>query len=940
MVCGSLLLNVGTNSEAAQTDRPDAKPAADDLTPWQNPSYTEGYFDSISSTGLCSGWAARSGVVVSIQVDGTEVGTVASSAARADVQAVTGEANTGWTFQIPASVSTATVHIVRAFVASTELKTSGKKYGGGTATPTFVSGNFDSCTADGVCSGWASQSGVVVSIQVDGVEVGTVASSAPRPDVQAATGQANTGWTFTLPASVNRNQAHTVRAFVGTRELAASGKSFGTNPGGGTPNFIDGVFDNCGLDGVCSGWAAQSGVVVSIQLDGTQIGTATASGSRPDVQAANGQANTGWTFTIPQTVDRTVVHTVRAFVGTRELKNSGKTYGGSGVVSGTGFQRFVADLSSDASIQRQFAHANVFYGTLPTVNNPTKWIDGLLEVPIVPGLNAGPGIGGTGCSWHWWIPQDTPPPDELWCEYDFLIDPDVPAGFNEEGCKLPGLAGAWEQPGQWAEASGSYGWFSARLWHRRPDGAGNCELAGYVYSARSMDAGNPFGEIIGTGKMLQPGVKYKLGQHIKLNSRNGNGSWNSDGIFEVLLDGVVVFSDTAFKMRADPRAVFQDFFVNIFHGGTVPPKAPIHYRIGGIIVDNKPITAGVSGGVIQQGAVPAWRRGLPIGQWVDIPNTSPAKTLTTIQPAIFDGDFSGLYNDRVNGVVYSAGAAGHAVSDQNGVYAINLMQDAPQWTTLRGPSGDRMQVACQSYWPDGRPTGAHLYYSGQVAIINGKPVLIRTVNSAGAYGSCAPYRTDAFHIDTNDWDLNGGDWDIPPARFFENAVAIDARTGRIYFQDQGGTTAMLDPITRKWTQGFTSNGWGYAWGGQCVDPVLDELLYDFGGYRAQGDFFEGLHLTRNVRITHPYTWAGTRVPSSGQYRALIVQERNRKLYCVGGQTDPAPFNRLDLNTWVMTNIGTVPQPVTVYNRIEDFPTLGGIAFFPAYGSNMRFYATE
>jgi hypothetical protein len=62
--------------------------------------------------------------------------------------------------------------------------------------------------------------------------------------VQAASGEANTGWTFTLPASVNRNQTHTVRAFVGTRELAASGKSFGTNPGGGTPNFIDGVFDN------------------------------------------------------------------------------------------------------------------------------------------------------------------------------------------------------------------------------------------------------------------------------------------------------------------------------------------------------------------------------------------------------------------------------------------------------------------------------------------------------------------------------------------------------------------------------------------------------------------------------------------------------------------------------------------------------------------------
>src|SRR3954453_5842421 len=185
MVCGSLLLNVGTDSSpsSAMDDLFHGRPATDDLNPLQDPSFIEGYFDSLSPTGVCSGWASRSGVVVSIQVDGTEVGTVASSTPRPDVQAVTGQANTGWTFTIPASVSTTTVHTVRAFVDTRELKASGKQYGGnGGGTATFLGGYFASLDPNGVCSGWAAQSGIIVSIQVDGVEVGTVQASGSRPD--------------------------------------------------------------------------------------------------------------------------------------------------------------------------------------------------------------------------------------------------------------------------------------------------------------------------------------------------------------------------------------------------------------------------------------------------------------------------------------------------------------------------------------------------------------------------------------------------------------------------------------------------------------------------------------------------------------------------------------------------------------------------------------
>lgn len=704
------------------------------------------------------------------------------------------------------------------------------------------------------------------------------------------------------------------------------------------PQFMGGYFDGIRPTGLCYGWAGKTGTVVHITVDGVLEGTATASLPRPDVQASNGLPNTGWEFQLPASVSPTSYHQVEASVGDFILGTGTRSYGSNPSTGGTGnttFTRFVADLSSDAAIKRQFTHANVFYGTQPTVNNPTKWIDGMLEVPIIPPLNAGPGIGGTGCSWHWLIPQDPVPPDELWCEYDFYIDPDVVTNFNEEGCKLPGLAGAWEQPGEWAAGSDAYGWFSARLWHRRPDPAGNCELAGYVYSARSHDAGNPYGEITATGKMLQPGIKYKLGQHIKLNSQAPDGTWRSDGLFEILLDGEVVLSIPNFKMRADPRATFQEFFVNIFHGGSVPPKGPIHYRIGGIIVDNKPITRGP---VIDLGRVPDWRRGAPIGQLIDIPGTAPA-SLGNLG-AIFDGDYSGVYNDRVNACIYSAGASGHQVGAQNGVYGINLMVDAPRWATLRASNGDRTPGASDAYWPDGRPAGSHIYYSGQVPIINGKPVLVRAVGLATNYSNnpFAPQRTDAFHLDTNDWDLNGGDWDQPLQRATpgENAIALDRRANKIYRMDQQGLLAVLDCVTRKWRTINTDVF--YGWGGCVIVPELDELVWDAGNYNGRGGtFLQGYNVTTGAMTQRNYTWEGTPKPSAVQWRSMLVQEALRAIWVLG---DVGQLCRLDLATWKMKHVDSVPMPITPYNRIEDFPTLGGIVHMPAFASNLRFMATE
>jgi hypothetical protein len=151
-------------------------------------------------------------------------------------------------------------------------------------------------------------------------------------------------------------------------------------------------------------------------------------------------------------------------------------------------------------------------------------------------------------------------------------------------------------------------------------------------------------------------------------------------------------------------------------------KAPIHYRIGGIIVDNKPIPWKPPVIIDTGPRVPAWRKGLPVGQWVDVPNTAAAKTLPGRCARFFDGSYSGVASDRVNSVVYLPASAGAHVSDDNHVAAIDLMQDAPAWRLLRDTSGAAAGTPNAAYFPDGRPTGCTCTTAAR-SIIGGKPVV-------------------------------------------------------------------------------------------------------------------------------------------------------------------------------------------------------------------------
>ena len=361
--------------------------------------------------------------------------------------------------------------------------------------------------------------------------------------------------------------------------------------------------------GQVTGWAAPSGVPVTIVMDNAVVGTVISSLPRPDVEGAGYGPNTGWAFRLPP-ADPKRPHDVYARVGEKLLNGSAsfgadaaaitdpaRQIGGvrQGLASALPAEAnlrshpsviFFADFSSDSSIKSQWTHADAFFNpgpSLPTINNPGKFhVDPatgirMIEIPIDPAVN-----GTTGSSWY---RLNATPVQELYCRYLMMIDPDVNVGMNELGVKLPGMAGVYERVNEWNyDGRGNRAVWSGRLEHGPQTAPGVYRLKWYWYGADHPVDSQDRGALMLCDCSLRAGQTYCIEQHIRLNTQAADKSWNSDGVLEVYVDGVRVYHAQQVKIRADARAMFQDIpFANFYHGGNTPPKRRIHYRFGGVV---------------------------------------------------------------------------------------------------------------------------------------------------------------------------------------------------------------------------------------------------------------------------------------------------------------------------------------------------------------------
>jgi hypothetical protein len=83
---------------------------------------------------------------------------------------------------------------------------------------------------------------------------------------------------------------------------------------------------------------------------------------------------------------------------------------------------------------------------------------------------------------------------------------------------------------------------------------------------------------------LAAGRRYRIEQHVKLNTKASDGTWNSDGLMEIWVNGVKALSMPNYKVRANDYGLIQDVpFLNFYWGGQTPADRVMHFQIGNVI---------------------------------------------------------------------------------------------------------------------------------------------------------------------------------------------------------------------------------------------------------------------------------------------------------------------------------------------------------------------
>lgn len=175
------------------------------------------------------------------------------------------------------------------------------------------------------------------------------------------------------------------------------------------------------------------------------------------------------------------------------------------------------------------------------------------------------------------------PRQELYLRYALYPEADVATGMNELGVKLPGLGGTATKET-----------LSLRMEHGKliAGTAGDYPFVSYWYDAES---GAGFGEILPMGTApIAAGRWNVIEQRVKLNSITpASGATaavaNKDGEGDVWLDDVLAWSTRAKRWRYFVETLLDQAHINIYHGGTTPPKGPIHYRIARIALSTQRI---------------------------------------------------------------------------------------------------------------------------------------------------------------------------------------------------------------------------------------------------------------------------------------------------------------------------------------------------------------
>ncbi len=358
-----------------------------------------------------------------------------------------------------------------------------------------------------------------------------------------------------------------------------------------------------------------------------------------------------------------------------------------------------------------------------------------------------------------------------------------------------------------------------------------------------------------------------------------------------------------------------------------------------------------------QQVTPAWLSGVPVGGWVQIPNTA----ISSVQPNPFPPQpfggypegkiraWIGMAIDQRSCTLWSVANGGHNDYSGNEADAINLMANAPAWVQKAPPS---MSVSDgQSYYPDGRPSARHTYYGPVISTIRNRYLIPGGV----MYGSSGPTREnmDGFDIVNNVYDP-AGTYPSEPIPLFAGGASsvLDPRNDNIYFSSNG-SLAKWTQATNTWTMLTSSFPIGAIYQATAWDSKRNLAVF-FSN--AQYDSQKAVQYSPDAGTTTQRTYSGpnasapnspggdgiTYVPSLD---AFLVHKGEH-----GGVVYKIDANTFNVTTFSSTGGSNAPGladesgcsncTAHIYNRFLYCGKLGGVVYLSYYSANLWFLRTD
>jgi hypothetical protein len=340
--------------------------------------------------------------------------------------------------------------------------------------------------------------------------------------------------------------------------------------------------------------------------------------------------------------------------------------------------------------------------------------------------------------------------------------------------------------------------------------------------------------------------------------------------------------------------------------------------------------------------MPAWRQGMAVGEWRQIPNSALSSAPTTVKAPGNTGPLSKViaWNSFVidprDATVFSPANGGHHDYSGNEVNSIRLSDASPRWIERRASSSVSAIVENVTHYADGRPTSRHSYYGAAFNQVRNRIMLVGGSRWGNGFITST---VDGFNVAANDWDAAGTYPNAPSGavELPETAFVEDPTTGDIY-AFAGYAVYRWSSATNRWTT-LVSGTSAYGFEAACAfDTRRNRILLVAG----QGD-------------RHLFTVAGNTMQtvslggsSAGQISGGacgMVYEPWLDAYLFRKAGAGSTVYRINAQTFAVdvlpvTGGGSIPNAINgVYRRFLFAPTLGGVVYCPAYDSNMWFLRT-